>query len=1022
MKRRTPDRKEELAEIGASFQSAWTNKSSSPFVTDIDVDQSLLEQATSLVRIFPLGTLFAKHPVLAIWSVLYPLSRNYGSGTKDVYLHISRFTGESLDDPESRDLLKHRFRIAARSLGFPVHGNDPTSLFFPPLGPARAQYGDLARAFVGAALHLGPPAIEDTGSARSWQRRAVSERCAGMSRLREAIFFDTSAYCARRFEAWRQGYLPDRGEADMFTAYDEAASHFGRSRSDIVGPPQIVWLGDGPGIEADRSRSPQTVRTGAFPKRISSGQRVRLPAPWPDRVVWQAGVLNRDIEISPALGEVIVFDADTGTCVGRCGADQIALEAAAERLVAVAASGFSSPTFGEAISASDPRFSVAWITSEEVLTFDDRPDLSLSKPQENAIWFDCTVLGRAGARALYASGGALIVKINPEIGGRSRIVRARSGGDVRFASIEITAQDPLRLDLWQLGFDRSGPPREVIFDVLAPGAAGDLHARADLSTRAWIWPGVVSPEGELSEIPVPDNYDPARSAGMYEARGCISVDPRSEIETPILGLRAGETVYEFRLSARSEKLWHCRLIEEDRVFVPHGATILLGPDNRHDTLFLRSPDRDADLIVLGRERRRPFIKWQSIEIGASELEPSEDGDDRIALRRRDGRIDILARLRRRGGSGSICIEEDETYLRLSATPQRHFDGLRVRLETLSSGRIEGDYSFSHDPAEHGPIDGVIAAFDPETGRMDIYLERARLPAPARVLFFLREPQGGHVQLCDDRGALVAIGMPGLPAAHDVGTLTTLAGFLADPEPEDLFGQISSALMPAYREVFQSVGAPEMVGSIRPVLNISRPDGGVPRHDLVGPASWIFEKPPTAFLNLDEKSGLAQLSQIHAIGRPDPLPSMSGEAPLGDWLARIASDIDLPEGLGSEDLQRAVRLLRIRLRKSDLHDLVGDGPIGNAARLICAPHIDGLDLMRSFDTEGGGDPMPARIATQIERFARACAEARLKAFVDDIAFRTGLPHSEVGRTLTMMLRAGIEVFVYFRALWGHAVLK
>lgn len=346
----------------------------------------------------------------------------------------------------------------------------------------------------------------------------------------------------------------------------------------------------------------------------------------------------------------MVFDADTGNCIGRCSADQDSMEVAAERVVALSGSNFLSPTFGEAISAEDPRFSAAWITSDEVLTFNDRSDLALSKPREDALWFDCTVLGRAGARALYASDGALVLKIDPEIGGTSRIVRARSGDDVRFAGIEIATNDPLRLDLSQLGFQRTGSPREVIFDVLAPGAAGDLQARADLSTRAWIWPGVSSPQGDLSNIPTPGNYDPARSSGLQEIGGYISVDPRSDTEIPILGIQADDKVHEFHLSARREKLWHCRILDEDRVFIPHGGTILLRPENRHDTLVLRSPDRDADLIVLGRERRRPFIQRQSIEIGASELEPPEDGDDRIALRRSDGRVDILARLRRKDGT------------------------------------------------------------------------------------------------------------------------------------------------------------------------------------------------------------------------------------------------------------------------------------------------------------------------------------------------------------------------------------
>jgi hypothetical protein len=1008
-----------LEDLENAFNSAWTNKSSSPFIADIRIAKPALDQATDLVRTYRLRSLFSICPTLAVWSVLYPLAKNYGADTRDVYLHISQFVGEDYEDVAARDSLKHHFRLAAHSLGLPVKGNDPTSLFFPPLGPARAQYGELARSFVGTALHLGPPAIEDTSSARGWQRRAVVERCPGMIRLRETVFFDTSAYCARRFEAWRQGYPPDQGETDLFEAYDEAAAHLGCRRSDIVGPPQIIWLGDGPGLEADRSRGSQTLRIGAFPKRISSGQRIRLPTPWPETIGWQAGAVKRDIMAPPAQGEVIAFDADTGTCIGRCSADQGHMEVAAERLVVLARSKFRSPTFGDAIPAADHLFSVAWVTSDEVLAFADRPDLSLVKPREDAIWLDCTVLGRDGTRALYASDGALILKINPEIGGSSRIVRARSGDDVRFAGIEVATTDPIRLDLSQLGLNGTGSPREVIFDVLAPGAAGDLQARADLSTRAWVWPGISSPSGDLTNVPTPANYDPARSAGLQEAGGYLSVDPRSDAEVPILGIQTGEKVHEFHLSARSEKLWHCRILEEDRAFIPHGATILLGQDNRHDTLMLRSPDREADLIVLGRQKRRPFIQRQSIEIGASELEPPEDGDDRIALRRSDGRVDVLARLRRKVGTGSASIEEGERHFRLAIVPQQPFDGLRIRIETVSTHPLEGDYSFSHNPSELSPVAGVTAAFDRLTGRIDIELDRGRLPAPARGLFYLRDPGGGHTQLRDDRGAPIAVGIPGMPAMHDLGTLTKLAQFLADPEPEDLSGQVSSALMPAYEEVFRSVGESGMVGSIKPVLNVSRTDGHVPRHDLVSVASWIFEAPPTAFLAMGADSGLAPLSQIRAMEPPAPLPSATGETPLGDWLARIATDVDLPEGLGSEDLQRAFLFLRSRLRDSDLHDLVGDGATGNATRLICAPHIEGLDQMRSFDTGGGGDAMPARIAAQVERYARACAEGRADAFVHDIAFRTGLPRAEVGRTITLMLRAGIEFFVYFRALWGHA---
>lgn len=85
-------------------------------------------------------TLFGRCPTLAVWSVLHPLSQHYAARTMDVYLHISRFVGEDYSDSAARAMLRERFHSAARALGLPIHGNsgDLTSLFFAPLGPARA--------------------------------------------------------------------------------------------------------------------------------------------------------------------------------------------------------------------------------------------------------------------------------------------------------------------------------------------------------------------------------------------------------------------------------------------------------------------------------------------------------------------------------------------------------------------------------------------------------------------------------------------------------------------------------------------------------------------------------------------------------------------------------------------------------------------------------------------------------------------------------------------------------------------
>ncbi len=1010
-----------VSDIEDAFRAAWTGHFSTPFIADLHLPAPLLEAATAMVRKVRLKVLFARSPTLAVWAVLYPLSRNYGATTSDVYLHISRFTGEDYSDVVSRDALKSDFRRAARKIGLPVHGNDPSTLFFAPLGPPRARHGDLAQAFVDAALKIGPPAIEDTLAARSWQRRAVDERCSNLPRLRETVQFDTSAHCARQFEAWRQG-KPARGESEthLFSAYDRAAKMHGRSRTDIIGPPRILWLSDDLGLEAEPSRLQQSMRLGAFPTRMPAGQKFRVPAPWPEKISWSAGTIRQEVPFAPSRDEVLVFDADSGTCFARVDADQVSLDVPAENLLILSRSDFTSPSFGAAIPTRDPAIKAAWIAPNETLEFEGRGDLHLLKPQENAIWLDGVVLGRDGGRALYASDAALVVHINPEIGGASRIVRARFCDIVRYMNLSVAQDGSARVDLSTLGLSQPNDPCEVIFDILAPGAAGDLEARAELSTRCWIWPGVATPVSEIAGVRLPGNFNAARSGGLRIEGDKLSIDPRSDVEVPILGLKDADRVREFALAARSEKLWHCRILPGDRVYVPRGKILLLGPDNRHDTLTLRSQDRDASLLILGVEKRRPFFKRNVIEIPASELEPGPGGDDRIAVRRRDGRVDILARLHRVHGFADLTLDEDDHTIRLSLAPRRPMTGLRARIETVSGQVIEGDYSFNHDPGELVPLTGIFSRINPATGRVDVEVDRSIRSGSSRILFDLRVPGGALVPLTDGNGTRVAIGLSGPADNRDLKTLTALARFLAQPEPEALSGQLSAALMPAYQATFDVVGVSRMAGSIKPVLNVVRADGAPPRHDLVGVAPWIFEAPATAFAGLHDDSGLAPLARMSAMTAPDALSSLNGDKPLVDWLKRVGTDTDIPAEFGVGVLQHAFRALRHRLRDSDLHDLVSDGPLGNIVKVISDSHIEGLDDIRSFDTNGGGNPVPARIAAQVERYARACAERRSDAFVNDIVFRTGLSRADIGRVLTMMLRAAIEFFVYFRALWSHAL--
>lgn len=1010
-----------VAVIEAAMSIAWTGANSTPFLAATPLDFALRSSAEQAIRGARLSNLFLKYPTLATWGVLTPLVRNYGAD-REVYSHITDFTGERFDDLPSRDVLKLRYRHAARRLGLPVDGNDPTSLFFAPLGPAHAQHGDLARAFVSAALELGPPAIEDTPSARSWQRRAVETRCPGHARLRATVIFDQSAWLATRFDAWRNGATAmSEDEGHLFAAYAAATAAFGRRRTDIVGPPRLYWTGYSLAFEPEATDRRQSLHIGSVPTPLAGGQRAMFRPPWPASVVWSCGGAAREIPAGPGVDDVLVFDEASGALIARLGPDVGRVELSADRHVIMARRPFVASSFGTARAARDPDCFIAWTEAGDRLVFEGRRELELARPVEAALWIEAPVLGRNLSRPLYAADGRLHLRINPDIGGSIRIIRARMGDAVHYAELDAGSDGLASMAFSDLGLGASADPARVVFEALAPGAAGDLKARAELSVAAWIWPGLDSVQGGGDVLPAPSTFQGARSAGLRRDGALLFVDPRAETAAAILGLQDGDVMREFHLSVRGDRLWHVRLATRDQILVPRGAQIALGHANRHDTLTIRSGDRDADLIVLGETIRRPFFNRTRYDIGAATIERGlERGgdDDRIALRRKDGRHDLLARLIGLDDPADIGFGEDARGLWLSLVPRSAYDALMVRIETALGEVRVGAEAFSHNLVDAPPLPpGVAVNRDYDSGRITIRIACGAVAAPGLARFFIRDGSGDFSPLLDADGAALALGLAGAPLAPDGDVLFRLAQFLAEPAPIALGGQVEAVLGPHYAAALSVVGA-GMVTRVKRVVGLGLSCDRPPRHDLIGVAPWIFEASPFAFCDLPESSFLAPLSSMRAVGAPADLPDPRGHHPLVAWLDRLGVDPDPTPGLGAAQLAHAFLALRYRLRETDLRLLVA-GPDAAAATQIAATYVEALDRFRAFDHAGGGDDRAARLAAVLDRFARACALKETAAFLDRIAFRTGLPPRECGRILTLMLRAGAEIFAYFRILWHHA---
>jgi hypothetical protein len=285
-------------------------------------------------------------------------------------------------------------------------------------------------------------------------------------------------------------------EAHLFAAYEAATRSFRRQRSDIVGPPRLTWTGNTLAIEPEAGTRTQSLRVTAVPTPFATGRRVSSPPPWPERVAWSCGGIERTIPAGPGEDEVLVFDEASGLLIARVGPADVRVELTAERHVVVAPHPFSATSFGPALPARDATCHLAWTEAGDGLSFLERDrrrraDLELARPVEPALWVEALVLGRGQSRPLYAADGRLHLRIDPDVGGPERVIRARIGASVRYADLAVGRDGLACLNLAALGFDAPGDPVRVTFEALAPGApVGDLETRAELAVVAWIWPGL----------------------------------------------------------------------------------------------------------------------------------------------------------------------------------------------------------------------------------------------------------------------------------------------------------------------------------------------------------------------------------------------------------------------------------------------------------------------------------------------------------------------------------------------------
>ncbi|TCM75229.1 hypothetical protein [Rhodovulum steppense] len=1026
-------------EIEAALRPLWDSKSAPPFPAQLPLPareaESYLEAVRTRVkgRVWVMARLFETAPLLAAWATLQGLARHYVGADRYVYPPISRTLGIDLSPGEGRERFKSGYLKAVRHLGIhPRHPSDPTSLFFAAVGVPDAALEELARIFLLRARRLGLPADEDLAARRAWQRAAVAFEFDARPRIRTPLAEDRTAYYAELFTLWRSGRTaPNASAVLFFDALDRMSRLTGTRKSDLTPPPILFWGQKGLSVLNDNPGSLQTVRFGQTELRLPSGQPMAIPEPWPDSLTWTAGQQTRDIPLSPRPGELLVFDLGTGRLAYRGPCPEGPVEVPPGDLILLSADAFD--VTGQGADITVPFFgchlSYARLADSALcIAFGNGAGATLAPSGEMGLTIDAPVIGRAGARPLYASSGRLGIVSIPTGAPQDRILRIARDGLVHYRVVALDAEGRGTLGLAEAGFAESAAPGPVRFCLLAPGVAPAPDARAETSSRVLLWPGsgAYDPEKPFEMDHVPGNFRPERSRGVEVTKTRLWVSAMADSAETILCFDMDGSSEDVRLPHRTTRVFHYALADRHHHFLPAGSTFRLDEDVRNDTIVIRSGLRDADLLACGQRIRRPFLARDSWPLPVGVLEELFRQDDRVLLERPDGSRHILLRLEEAGRRGTIEMQATADRIAFRIETAGEIDAIGLEIEDETGARERYAHALSSAPVDH-PMPAFIEIREsPEAGVAILGIGTAALAGRSglvKLTPLFREAGDRDMSVFTDRsGRHVAGFLDRETGSATPDRLARVGRWAATPWPDRIEDDLRRVLLPRLDALVTACRRGALLRPLLPALAALPLDLSgegdlvphVPRTEIFRISPDILERNPADLAGLG--GGLAPVARF-AAARTD---RYTGD--LSDWLAFILEEDPGPEadragapGLDAPGLRDAFNAYRLRLDSTDLPELLGRGATARAIGDVLDTYNEEAGLLSHFDNGARGDGRGLLVALHLHRLARAARRAATRAFHARIARRTGLDRETAERVSSHLVHAAPELCGYFIAL-------
>lgn len=1060
------------------------------------MDETAREHAIEHTRQFlggrtdRLQALFLQFPSLAAWLVTHSLSREYGDDDHAVYPHIADTLRVPLDTPPQRNILFNAFCGVCDRFGLPTQGFDRRRLvdvYLLHAGVSQAQLPHLIDAFLRQETAFGPPPVETTVLLNRWEDDALDFLPPAVSVPRRAILWDETAWHATLFARIRkdpEAFVPtiefEECFKDVFDQQLNIPQPIGGN--EVLAPrPRLSWQSGGLVLRLPRSegRIRLWLDGAQRPLRLRGGEDWTLPQPWPHEIRWEISNQADQLKLLAHEG-CVVFDRITGHQLREIPPSSADIELDSTDIAILARAPFSINSESALESGPESFVGFAGLGPRPVVFSLGKVQISLrARPRRR--------LSLAGDEIANGPRGTLhgpSAKLRIETGlGRSetRAIRVTLGLQSWLVQTEISEDGFGEIEVKNLlaGFaDESGDPLRLQVELMAPNIEGSTVHSSGIRLSAWIWPAFRGSDGIVfqSEGPVRNLVQEKCLYVGRDGRERLCLDPAG-------GYSVARAVFEIEGEHVPFDLpWPDVTVTRHRAKgsvspLPLGTRLSIGEDDRFDTISIRCPDLQAQLIIRGRREAHPFHGQLTRSLAVRDLlVPASD--ERVLLRRGTGVEVLLFELVAAfAPKGISFLPAHNNAVRLRLHFNEDVDAVAAEIEDETGAVVFAEAALRYRPVATRRPDWFHAEVcNNDTSGIELTFDVDWLDNGPRLARLLIRPDGrdGWRPLRNARGDSFAVALIN-PIAEGIEhneklsrRFDTLCRWLSDCYATECWQTLNRAVVPRWRELGRKLHAlPSGDGAVMRAACLPPPDHAAPGWvSILHPLQFLpelYAAPPRAFASLAisidqgvaEMAALAmlntarlrELSHLHPTvylafrNRQDAhdndvrlegfnpalffknLPLVDGD-PSAGWFWRGAP-------LLGPDHWRAAHLRLVeRLDAASLfiEDTVEEGPNSrrqeSLQRLMYAAWASAPENQRPpapYRSQDADEPAQVDLwaTALLSGFARASRLDDVTNYVETVSQRAGMSTAKVLTSIAFMLRLAPELFAFHLLLWQIA---